>query len=54
MFKELLKDTAITIIEDLIFINERIYVSLFLRKEIYSQNYNPQTVGHPGIDHILK
>jgi hypothetical protein len=54
MFKELLEDTAIAITENLILINKRIYVPLFLRKEIYSQNYNPQTMGYPEIDHTLE
>jgi Integrase zinc binding domain len=54
MFKESLEDTAIAITEDFIFMNERIYVPLFLRKEIYSQNYDPQTVGHLGIDYTLE
>jgi hypothetical protein len=54
MFKERLEDTTIAITEDLILINERIYIPPFLRKEIYFQNYNPQTMGHSGIDHILE
>jgi hypothetical protein len=54
MFKESLKDTAIAITESLILINERIYIPLSLRKEIYSQNHDPQTIDYPEIDHTLK
>jgi hypothetical protein len=54
VFKELLIDTAIAIIEGLILIKERIYVSLLLRKKIYSQNHDFYTVGYPEIDYILE
>jgi Integrase zinc binding domain len=54
VFKESLTDTAIAITESLIFINKQIYVSLSLRKKIYSQNYNSQTIGHPEINYTLE
>jgi hypothetical protein len=54
MFKESLINTAIAITENLILIDKRIYIPLLLRKKIYSQNHNPQTVGYSKIDHILK
>ena len=52
MVKKSLINTAITITESLILINKRIYIPLLLRKEIYSQNHNLKTIGHPGINHI--
>jgi hypothetical protein len=54
MLQKPLIDTAIAIIEDFIFMDGRIYVLLLLRKEIYSQNYNSQTVGYPEIDYTLE
>jgi hypothetical protein len=54
MFKEPPENTAIAIIKDFIFIDGRIYVPLLLWKEIYSQNYDPRTVGYPEIDYTLE
>jgi hypothetical protein len=54
MFKELSEDTTIVITKGLILMDGRIYILLLLRKEIYSQNHDPQTVGYLKINYILE